>query len=318
MNGNAVAVSACIIVFNHERYLRECLESVVNQRVNFCYEVVIGEDRSSDTSLQICREYKTKYPNLVRLIERPKNLGMAKNWVETIMECKGEYIAICEGDDYWVDNYKLQKQYDFISANLDFSACFGRSEVLNLRGHSDNFSYPIPSNSNLYLKDTLNRHYIPTATLFFQKRMLLDIPNFIFSVLSVDIFIETKLIMKGPIRFLNEQLAVYRIHDGGITNTNHAIEFGEIKLTEMYKYFFSHTFNGDRELFRAAIAHRYLNQIHKLRQVPYFQGLFKLLNYIKPIILYFRQWCEFKPLIITITLQIFPFLLKRKNDPNLL
>lgn len=313
MSHNPISVSSCIIVYNHEKYLRECLESIVNQKVNFPYEVVIGDDCSTDKSLGICREYKKKYPHLIRLIERPDNLGMAGNWKETIAECKGEYIAICEGDDLWIDNYKLQKQHDFMSANLEFSACFGRSEVLNLRKYSDNFCYPIPSTISLNLKDILNRHYIPTATLFFRKKMLLDIPDFIFSVFSVDIFIETKLVMKGPIRFLDEQLGVYRIHEGGITNTSQAIEFGEKKLTELYEYFFQNTHSGDKELFRAKLAHRYLNQIHKIREASYFQGLIELLKYIKPIILYFRKWCDWKPLIITITLQVFPFLLKRKN-----
>jgi len=123
MKMSKIKVSACIITYNHEGFIRECLEGAVNQKVNFEYEIVIGEDNSSDSTKQICIEYAEKYPNLIKFFAREKNLGMIGNWINTIKNCKGKYIALCEGDDYWTDPLKIQKQVEFFEANPYFGLC---------------------------------------------------------------------------------------------------------------------------------------------------------------------------------------------------
>lgn len=126
-------ISACIITYKHEAFISECLEGAINQEVpeGYSYEIIIGEDKSPDGTLKICREYKKKYFKLIKLIERSKNLGMIGNWLDTISYCDGKYIALCEGDDYWTDPYKLQKQVDFLEENESYSLCATKTQRIN-------------------------------------------------------------------------------------------------------------------------------------------------------------------------------------------
>ena len=110
--GGLLLVSVFVVTYNQEKYIRQCLDSILMQQVDFDYEVVIGEDHGTDGTRAICEEYAVKYPQ-VRLLPFTKNLGVAGNWKRVLSECRGKYVAMCEGDDYWTDSLKLQKQVDF-------------------------------------------------------------------------------------------------------------------------------------------------------------------------------------------------------------
>lgn len=107
-------VSVCTITYNHEQYINEAIESFLMQETDFPFEIVIGEDCSTDSTRVIIDEYVAKYPNIIRLITSENNVGMQENGARTILSCIGEYIAFCEGDDYWTDKKKLQIQIDEI------------------------------------------------------------------------------------------------------------------------------------------------------------------------------------------------------------
>lgn len=118
-----VLVSVVFITYNHEKYVRKALLSVLNQETDFPFEVVVGEDCSTDNTRAILMEIKEQYPDKVRLLFREKNLGRPTlNVYQTTMECRGDYIAYLEGDDYWEDMHKLQKQMDFLRANPNYIA----------------------------------------------------------------------------------------------------------------------------------------------------------------------------------------------------
>ena len=118
---NQILVSACIITYNHEKYIKDAIEGALMQDVDFGYEIVIGEDCSTDNTLKICEEYQKKHPSIIRILKRERNLGMNGNWLSTIRSAKGKYIAICEGDDYWTDKNKIKRQVDFLEKNPKFS-----------------------------------------------------------------------------------------------------------------------------------------------------------------------------------------------------
>ncbi|MBQ9360103.1 MAG: glycosyltransferase [Lachnospiraceae bacterium] len=121
---NDPVLSVLFITYNHEKYLRQSLESVLSQETDFDFEVVVGEDCSTDSTRDILREYKKAYPDKVRLLFRDRNFGRPTlNVYETAMECRGKYIATLEGDDYWIDTHKLQKAVDFLEAHPDYSGC---------------------------------------------------------------------------------------------------------------------------------------------------------------------------------------------------
>src|SRR5687768_13643043 len=107
-------VSVSLITFNHEKYIGECLDSILKQKANFNFEIVVSNDCSSDKTGLIIEGYAQKYPDVIRYISRTKNLGMVQNAIATIAECKGDYIALMEGDDIWMVEDKLQRQSDFL------------------------------------------------------------------------------------------------------------------------------------------------------------------------------------------------------------
>lgn len=116
-------LSVILITYNHEKYIRKALDSVLSQETDFPFEIVVGEDRSPDQTRQIVKEYKKLYPDKIRLVKREKNTGRPTlNVYETTMECKGDYLAYLEGDDYWTDTKKLQKQVDFLEAHPEYIA----------------------------------------------------------------------------------------------------------------------------------------------------------------------------------------------------
>lgn len=120
-------VSVVITTFNHALYIAEAIEGAINQCTNFDFEVVIGEDCSTDTTLSTCNHYQAMYPEKVRVLAHTQNIGMRRNYRESIAACKGKYIAICDGDDYFSDKNKLQMQVDALVAG-NFDMCYTRSE----------------------------------------------------------------------------------------------------------------------------------------------------------------------------------------------
>jgi len=121
MEQKSVIVSVCMITYNHENFIREAIEGVLMQKTDFPIELIIGEDCSTDNTRSIVLEYASKYPEIIRPLLPEKNLGVMKNFIETLLAAIGKYIALCEGDDYWTDPYKLQKQVDFLEANEAYS-----------------------------------------------------------------------------------------------------------------------------------------------------------------------------------------------------
>src|SRR5688572_11378120 len=116
-------VSVCLITYNHVSFIRDAIEGVLSQKVNFPWEFIIADDFSVDGSRDIVVEYQKKYPELIRLILQEKNVGAANNWFDLMKAPKGKYIAYFEGDDYWIDDHKLQKQVDFLEKNEKYVGC---------------------------------------------------------------------------------------------------------------------------------------------------------------------------------------------------
>ena len=125
-------VSIVTITYNHEPYIRKCIEGVLMQKVNFPIEFIIAEDCSADRTLAICKEYAEKYPDLIKLITTENNVGAIANERRAMKAAKAKYIAFCEGDDYWTDPLKLQKQVDFLEKNPEYSVTFHRCKHYNV------------------------------------------------------------------------------------------------------------------------------------------------------------------------------------------
>ena len=162
-------LSVFVVTYNQEKYIRQCLDSILMQEVDFDYEVVIGEDHGTDATRAICEEYAEKYSQ-VRLLPLTENLGVAGNWRRVLLECKGEYVAMCEGDDYWTDSMKLQTQIDFLDNRPQYSGCFHNAKKV------DDYGNVLDVMHNGYMRDeydfdkVVSRWFVPTASLVFRKR----------------------------------------------------------------------------------------------------------------------------------------------------
>lgn len=133
---NEIKVSISIITYKHAKYIRKCLDSILAQKVNFKYQIVVGEDCSNDGTREILLEYKEKYPDIFVLLLNEQNMGASKNSYNVKLYCTGEYILGCEGDDFWVDEYRLQKQADFLDANPEYVAVATNFVLVDAKGNN--------------------------------------------------------------------------------------------------------------------------------------------------------------------------------------
>lgn len=129
-------VSICCVTYNHEKYITQCIEGFLNQKTNFDFEILIHDDASTDRTTEIIKEFENMYPNKFRNVYQIENQFLKQNTLTEILfkNAKGKYIAICEGDDYWEDTQKLQKQIDFLENNSDYGIVFSRYNILKSEG----------------------------------------------------------------------------------------------------------------------------------------------------------------------------------------
>ena len=162
-------VSVIIPAYNHELYIAQAIEGVLQQEVDFPYELVIGEDYSTDATREIVLEHQKKYPDIIRVITSDKNVGGIENSTRTLQACRGKYLAYCEGDDYWHHPLKLQKQVDFLESNPDYGMVHSDyDKLINRTGkiiksiHKQN---NVKISNNNFFEKLLVRNYISTCTV---------------------------------------------------------------------------------------------------------------------------------------------------------
>ena len=205
-----------MLTYNHEKYIADAIESVVKQQANFLFELVIGEDRSTDNTARICREYQEKYPDIIKLTTNDENLGLQENFIRTYNQCSGEYMAICEGDDFWINKHKLQIQTDFLDQHKEYSACFHRA----LNYYQEDGSKSI-GNGGYQKKvntvfDIINSNPITNVTVMFRRGLFGELPSWFSKVTSYDFAVHVLNAEHGDIYFMNKVMAVYRQHKESI------------------------------------------------------------------------------------------------------
>lgn len=213
-------LSVFVVTYNQEKYIRQCLDSILMQKVDFDYEVVIGEDHGTDGTRAICEEYAAKYPQ-VRLLPLKERLGIAENWKRVLVECRGEYIAMCEGDDYWIDPNKLQKQLDFLEAHNDVGYVFTR----HLRTRPDGSVYDFFSTKNIHIPEIIDLDYLlkneimpTTQTVCFKSSLLpKPMPDFMKGHLYADLILEVLVGENCKIGYIDDITAMYREGIGMMT-----------------------------------------------------------------------------------------------------
>ena len=212
-------VSVCMITYNHENFIAQAIESVLMQKINFPYEIIIGDDFSNDGTRDILIEYQKNYPNIIKLIlhthRNPGAPGMI-NWVSTYYSAQGEYIAELEGDDYWNDPDKLQKQIDFLDSHPDYSCCFHWADWLEDGEIRKNIYGPSKIKKYYTDKDLLEyNNFMPTCSVVFRRGLFGKFPEWYYKSAFGDFILHVLNVRQGKIGFINKsrpRLAVLTFH----------------------------------------------------------------------------------------------------------
>jgi glycosyltransferase involved in cell wall biosynthesis len=212
MNSNSI-LTVCIITYNHEDFIVKALESVLNQITEFDFQIVIADDFSTDNTRGILEKYKSIYSDKITLIFQKENVGAAKNWHDLISFPKTKYIAYLEGDDYWIDSNKLQKQVDFLEQNIDYSMCFhNATESSNGILKKETFCKMIKV-QNLNLEDFMFKHIVPSASILFRNNI--EFPEWTVKVSSGDKLLIFLNAINGKIHYMKDVMSHYNVTDNG-------------------------------------------------------------------------------------------------------
>ena len=225
-------LSVCMITYNHELFISEAIESVIRQKTEFDFELIISDDCSTDSTSSIIQSYKRQFPEIIRIILRPKNLGMIPNFLQTVIECKGKYVAFLEGDDYWTDDYKLQKQVDLLERKPDIAVCFHPVKIINQ--HTGIFETTKTKKINRVTKtqDILLFNYIATCSVVYRNLDKGVFPDWIRPLSMGDWPVHILNSLNGDILFLPDYMAVYRLHGTSAWSANLTSISGKIRNTE--------------------------------------------------------------------------------------
>lgn len=212
-------VSILCITYNQELYIEDTINSFLNQETAFPFEIVIGEDCSTDSTLAIISRYKEKYPNIIRLITSTNNVGMMKNFLRTAKACKGDFIAICEGDDIWTAKDKLQLQYDAMIKNSSIDICFTQAEALDLSTNTKHSYFDFGDKEKIFTLSESVRGgggFAPTCTFFIRRNIIDNLPDWFEKYAPVgDYYLQMLGSLKGGILYLPQKTGMYRINVGG-------------------------------------------------------------------------------------------------------
>jgi len=211
-------VSIVCITYNHEQYIKQCLDGFFMQKTNFEYEVLIHDDASTDKTADIIRSYEKKYPSIIKPIYQLENQYSKGVKLGNLLYslASGKYIAVCEGDDYWTDPLKLQKQVDFMEVNPDCSLCFHASKSIRNNDPGDFIlkrPKTIPQTNKFEMKDAIlgGGGFMATNSMLFHREYIQDRPAWMEKTPVGDAPLMLLLASKGKIGYIDEVMSVYRI-----------------------------------------------------------------------------------------------------------
>lgn len=256
-----ILVSISCITYNHAPYIRQCLDGFLMQKTDFAFEVLIHDDCSTDGTTDIIKEYEAKYPNIIKPLYEEENQwikGRRGSGVFNFPRAQGKYIAMCEGDDYWTDPQKLQRQVDFLETNPDYSMCFHGAEVLNESVYP--FSYKSLENRE-YSSDELFKDWIvPTASMLFKREVLYSLVCDK-RILNGDINLVLASANSGRVFGMSDKMSVYRVQSNGLTINRIKQDYLGLQLRylEHYECLKENYKKVNLKLYRSKIASIYIS-----------------------------------------------------------
>lgn len=292
-------LSILVVTYNHENYIRKAMESIFNQNFDGLVELVIADDASSDGTFEIIKRYEEKDNRFsFKCLDSEKNIGITKNYQRGFSACTGEYVAVLEGDDYWVSPFKLQRQLDFLDTHWECNLC------------SVNYFVYEENRSNFYPRTTIGKGYrLVTAkeliadnlvgnfsTCMYRKAALDALPDALFELCSYDWIVNICVARTSLIGFLEEPMSVYRLHSNGTWTQTPFIEQlrKQLELIPAYDALTNLVFQTDF----AVLSHR-LNKSVNGAQVAQVADVV-----IRPSISFMSSLVEYTPPIVLTMLRV--------------
>lgn len=237
-------VSVCMITYNHQKFIEEAINGALMQECEFEIELILANDCSTDKTDEVTQNILKTHPraSIIKYFKHEKNIGMMPNFIFALQQCKGKYIALLDGDDYWTDPLKLQKQVDFLEANDGYSGCFHNTMMINENDVSAALkAWRTYNRETFLLEDTITEIALFHTSSFVFKSKLLLLPNWISNVQSGDMALFSLIASKGLLHRIDNFMSVYRKNEIGITNTITLNDYhkNRIKLMEYFKETFS-------------------------------------------------------------------------------
>jgi glycosyltransferase involved in cell wall biosynthesis len=223
-------LSVCVPTYNHGKYIGQMLEGALMQQTSFAFEIVVGDDGSLDHTQDVIRDYMKKYPGRIRAFLHPENQGPSyprefagrNNVLGLLKACKGEYVAMCEGDDYWTDPNKLQKQVDFLDQNPDYSISHHNVQVIYEDESASHYFNELTQSRTSHLEDLLaDKWFMATGSWVYRNYFLTEdfVPWHALAA-SGDWALLIQIVSRGKIGYMPDVMGVYRKHVGGLSNVH--------------------------------------------------------------------------------------------------
>lgn len=234
---NEFMVTVVCVTYNHEKYIRDCLEGIIRQKTNFKFKVYVGEDCSPDGTRGIIEEYVQKYPKIIVPFYRKENIGSIRNFGDLCERVDTRYIAFCDGDDYWIDYDKLQKQFDYLEANPEIQGVCGRLKLevpedwflMNYykRSRDGNFYQPdflpgfkMPKDKMVNIHHMVNNNITHAGAIMLRINPEIEkLPDWFYKTYIGDTPYVMLQVGVGKVHFTDDVVGIYRKHDGGVTNS---------------------------------------------------------------------------------------------------
>jgi len=248
----SIKVTVVVLTYNHERFIAKALESILNQEIDFKFQIIVADDGSQDETNNIVDDFTKRFPDSFSLIGEATNQGVRRNIFNCISEIKGEYIAILDGDDFWSDKEKLQIQVDFLDQNQDFNGVFHDAEIIHVDSAQEQlfnkkkyYSQSYVYKDEIHPTDLVSRSMIlPSSSALLRSSVLGTVDK---SLLVDNYSMLWKLtcfaIKRSKFHFINAPMSVYHNHSKGISkgdndkyHLSHILFFEKLLQDDYYKY----------------------------------------------------------------------------------
>jgi glycosyltransferase involved in cell wall biosynthesis len=207
--------SVLMLTYNHAPFIRQAIQSVLDQKTDFVFELIIGEDGSGDETPDFVRQFEREYPQTIRAMFAEKNLGVTANFQRILRAARGDYVALLEGDDYWTSPDKLQFQVEWLEARRECTLAFHPVELVQEGTQSPGKIFPEEAPPRVTVEDLFRENLIPTCSVLFRREHLETVPRWVEDLPMLDWPLLIFLTQHGPAGLIPRVMAAYRIHRNG-------------------------------------------------------------------------------------------------------